>query len=126
VTTSPVKAEMHFSQFLLLGYFLVRPATGDCPIVGDNKYLWRLEDTHYFIFHKQTRGDYIDWEGARKLCEKYGLQMTKVDDLITMSVLGRALEKVVNKLELMDTWCKLNRSRNTSPGVSNFAILVLE
>lgn len=64
--------------------------------------------TRFYILHGKERANYTDWAGAYGECEKHGLKLAKVKNMLTMAVVGRAVEKHVEINQLKDTFCKLN------------------
>ncbi|CAL8116825.1 unnamed protein product [Orchesella dallaii] len=70
--------------------------------------LTRLGKTRFYIAHKKKRGDYVDWNAAKKLCEKQGFKMAKITKLTTMASVSRILEKYVDENRLKDSWYWLN------------------
>ncbi len=67
-----------------------------------------MEKTRFYIIHGKERANYTDWAGAYGECEKHGLKLAKVKNMLTMAVVGRALEKHVGIHQLKDTFCKFN------------------
>lgn len=65
----------------------------------------RVGKTKFYVSHDPPRGDFVDYEEAKALCDANGLWMARIRDMQTMAVVGRTLEQTVEKEGLMDTWC---------------------
>lgn len=92
-----------FKHFTSLGFSFI---DGACPASDPAKLLHRMENTRFYIIHGKDRGNFTDWAGAYGECEKHGLKLAKVKNMLTMAVVGRALERHVEKHQLKDTFCK--------------------
>ncbi len=76
-----------------------------CP--ESSKTLRRIGKTRYFIIQNtEQRGDFVTIEQARQDCNKHGLKLATVKNLLSLAIVGRPLERMAFKERMKDTWCK--------------------
>lgn len=89
----------------------IQAAKSNCSAETD--YVHHFGQTRFYILQnvkrencQKNKGHCLDYDLAVAEFQKHGMKLARIENMRTLAIVGRPIEKIVEANGLKDTWCK--------------------